>query len=234
MGFDRTGETRGQDPVVACPLTSNPYGDHECREGLLVAHSLRAATIGSNADRASGSAPCIAFDTTQMTSKANRSQPKVGDPCHPLAAQAHPPCIAFPERMSGTQCASAENVAPVCAAGARSRGDATTAVMTLAIRGRGDHRELETREDGTANALMTPNGGHDGIGCGAIATQMAVRRLTPLECERLQAFPDNFTNIPFKGKPPCDGVRYRALGNSIATNVLSYIAERIQMVDEIP
>ena len=42
-------------------------------------------------------------------------------------------------------------------------------VHTLAIRGRGDHRELETRDDGTANALLLPNGGRDGIGCGAIA-----------------------------------------------------------------
>ena len=44
-------------------------------------------------------------------------------------------------------------------------------VHTLAIRGRGDHRELETRNDGTANALLLPNGGRDGIGCGAVAFQ---------------------------------------------------------------
>jgi DNA (cytosine-5)-methyltransferase 1 len=42
-------------------------------------------------------------------------------------------------------------------------------VHTLAIRGRGDHRELETRDDGTATALLLPNGGRDGIGCGAVA-----------------------------------------------------------------
>jgi DNA (cytosine-5)-methyltransferase 1 len=60
----------------------------------------------------------------------------------------------------------------------------------------------------------------------------AVRRLTPLECERLQAFPDNYTNIPFRGKPASDGVRYKALGNSMCVNVMRWIGQRIQMVED--
>jgi DNA (cytosine-5)-methyltransferase 1 len=56
---------------------------------------------------------------------------------------------------------------------------------------------------------------------------MAVRRLTPLECERLQGFPDNYTAIP-KAK---DGPRYKALGNSMAVNCMRWIGERIQMAD---
>ena len=66
-----------------------------------------------------------------------------------------------------------------------------------------------------------------------VAQTMAVRRLTPVECERLQAFPDNFTRIPWRGKPAdqCpDGPRYKALGNSMATNVMEWIGERIQRV----
>jgi DNA (cytosine-5)-methyltransferase 1 len=58
---------------------------------------------------------------------------------------------------------------------------------------------------------------------------MAVRRLTPLECERLQGFPDNYTAIP-KAK---DGPRYKALGNSMAVNVMSWVGQRIQLVNEI-
>jgi DNA (cytosine-5)-methyltransferase 1 len=53
---------------------------------------------------------------------------------------------------------------------------------------------------------------------------MAVRRLTPVECERLQGFPDNYTNI--KNKCP-DGPRYKALGNSWAVPVVRWIGERI-------
>ncbi len=96
----------------------------------------------------------IPFDTTQITSSLNYSRPESGDPCHPLAAGAHPPAIAQP---------------------------------------------------------------------------MAVRRLTPVECERLQGFPDNYTEIPWRGKAETpDGPRYKALGNSMAVPVMRWIGQRIQ------
>ncbi len=63
-----------------------------------------------------------------------------------------------------------------------------------------------------------------------------VRRLTPRECERLQAFPDDYTRIKWRGKPAdqCpDGPRYKALGNSMATSVMEWIGERIQMVEDL-
>lgn len=56
-----------------------------------------------------------------------------------------------------------------------------------------------------------------------------VRRLTPIEAERLQGFPDNYTNIPWKGKHSSpDSRRYKALGNSMAVPVMRWIGERIQ------
>lgn len=61
-----------------------------------------------------------------------------------------------------------------------------------------------------------------------------VRRLTPTECERLQGFPDNYTQVPWKGKPRenCpDAPRYMALGNSMAVPVMRWIGERIDMLD---
>jgi len=104
----------------------------------------------------------VAFDTTQVTSRQNYSNPKPGDPCHPLASSAHPP---------------------------------------------------------------------------AIAGAMQVRRLTPRECERLQGFPDDYTLIPFRNLKPtavlklaADGNRYKALGNSMAVNVMSWIGQRIEEV----
>lgn len=63
-----------------------------------------------------------------------------------------------------------------------------------------------------------------------IATPMAVRRLTPVECERLQGFPDNYSQIPWKNKSAneCpDGPRYKACGNSMAVPVMRWIGERI-------
>jgi DNA (cytosine-5)-methyltransferase 1 len=60
---------------------------------------------------------------------------------------------------------------------------------------------------------------------------MAVRRLTPRECERLQGFPDDYTLIPYRGKPAADGPRYKALGNSMAVPVMRWIGQRLQAVD---
>lgn len=58
---------------------------------------------------------------------------------------------------------------------------------------------------------------------------LTVRRLTPTECERLQGFPDGWTDIPYKGREhPPDGPRYKALGNSMAVPVMKWIGERIQ------
>jgi len=63
---------------------------------------------------------------------------------------------------------------------------------------------------------------------------MQVRRLTPVECERLQGFPDGYTNIPWRQKAESpDGPRYKALGNSMAVNVMSWIGERINRCDSI-
>lgn len=66
----------------------------------------------------------------------------------------------------------------------------------------------------------------------AVATPWAVRRLTPTECARLQAFPDDHTRIPWRGKPPdqCpDGPQYKALGNSMCTSVVAWIMNRMRI-----
>lgn len=55
-----------------------------------------------------------------------------------------------------------------------------------------------------------------------------VRRLTPVECERLQGFPDGWTDVRFQGKPARDTLRYRALGNSMAVPVMRWLAEGIR------
>lgn len=105
-----------------------------------------------------------------------------------------------------------------------------TEPFTLAIRGRSEGSTVEVRNDGTANALLTPNGGRAGMGVGAIGWGMQVRRLTPIECERLQGFPDNHTLIGWRGKnaDECpDGPRYKAIGNSMAVPVMRWIGERI-------
>ena len=67
----------------------------------------------------------------------------------------------------------------------------------------------------------------------AVHVGMAVRRLTPTECERLQGFPDSYTDIKSKNKPTPDGPRYKALGNSMAVPVMAWIGQRIEQVEAI-
>lgn len=64
-----------------------------------------------------------------------------------------------------------------------------------------------------------------------VISYLGVRRLTPLECERLMGFPDGWTDVPHKGKPASDSARYKALGNSMAVPVMRWIGERIQDVE---
>lgn len=66
-----------------------------------------------------------------------------------------------------------------------------------------------------------------------IANGLFVRRITPLECERLQGFPDGWTDVPYRGKPAPDSPRYKALGNSMAVPVMRWIGQRIAKFMEI-
>ncbi len=163
----------------------------------------------------SGKQHAIAFDTTQITSPGNYSNPKPGDACHPLAKGQHPPAIAY--RTSGNS-------------GVMEQGDKTAALNCgtdpaqniIAYQCHGSNV-------GEMGHLRAGNGNATG-GVPFVEQNMAVRRLTPRECERLQGFSDDWTKIPYRNKPAeqCpDGPRYRALGNSMAVPVMRWIGERI-------
>jgi DNA (cytosine-5)-methyltransferase 1 len=80
----------------------------------------------------------------------------------------------------------------------------------------------------------SPTGG--GSPLPAVISDMQVRRLTPRECERLQGFPDDYTQIPYRNKAAEDcpkGPRYKAMGNSMAVPVMSWIGKRISKVSGI-
>lgn len=146
-----------------------------------VTHALRVDGFDASEDGTGRGTPLIPipFDTTQITSTMNRSNPRPGDPCHPLAAGAHPPAVAFQSSQSGV-------------------------------------RESEV------HATLDSNNGsrrHNGVIQGP-----AVRRLTPLECTRLQGFSDDY----FTGMKLADGPIYKMLGNSMAVPVMRWIGQRIQ------
>ena len=89
--------------------------------------------------------------------------------------------------------------------------------------------------DAYATKTLDASGGNPAMhqGGAAILQAMAVRRLTPVECERLQGFSDNYTDIKSKNKPTPDGPRYKALGNSMAVPVMAWIGQRIEQVEAI-
>lgn len=139
-----------------------------------------------------------------------------------------------------------------------------TPAIAFALRGREGGAMPEVEGDGqSVGTLRAANGGssrdyvacvtgdvahtlkaegfdasEDGTGRGQpiVNHASAVRRLTPVECERLQGFPDDFTAIPWRGKSAeeCpDGPRYKALGNSMAVPVMAWIGQRIALVDAL-
>ena len=140
--------------------------------------------------------PVLPFDTTEITSLANRSNPQPGDACHPIAAGAHVPAIAIQ-------------------AGA-TRENPDSGPDGIGVRTDGVAYTLEARAE-----------------VQAVQTAMQVRRLTPEECEALQGFPRSYTQVPNRNKPAADGPRYKALGNSWAVPCARWIGERIDAVDAI-
>lgn len=167
---------------------------------------------------------------------------------------AHPPAIAFPSNLSGPQCASSEELSP--ALGALNPTAVAFTVGNL-VRGAGPSPSnevfptltmskgsgLSDQQSSVAVAIRTAQTGSNGWGINtegtaytldsaqqAVQTAMQVRRLTPVECERLQGFPDNYSRIPWRKKPAedCpDGPRYKALGNSWAVPNVRWIGQRI-------
>ncbi len=229
--FDCDG---GLIPQIARALTtSNQRIDAET-ETLLVAHSLRGEGFDASEDGTGRGTPLVPvpFDTTQITSRANRSNPQHGDPRHPLAAGAHAPAIAFDCKASGQNGFGVGEIASTM----RSMGHSAShqnggghLAVAVNIRGRegGGTAELS---GAVATALRASQGGGDKLHAMVGA---AVRRLTPRECERLQGFRDDYTLITVRGKPAADGPRYKALGNSMAVPVMHWIGKRIELVESL-
>jgi DNA (cytosine-5)-methyltransferase 1 len=174
--------------------------------GALCADSHPGGYSGQDAYTGRLIAQPIPFDTTQITSPQNGNNPKSGDPCHPLAAGAHPPAIV-------------QSIEYLSAYSIREDAKANTFSAT----------ELQV-----ANALKalqpSPQSHHAQT---FVSQQVAVRRLTVTECERLQGFPDHYTDIKPKGRATPDGPRYKSLGNSMAVPVMNWIGQKIQKVEDI-
>jgi DNA (cytosine-5)-methyltransferase 1 len=188
----------GSETFLSQPVAvyENHPSDSRVTELGDVSSTVRArwGTGGGNAPMVSQpmvSQPMV-WDTTNITSPQNGSNPQPGDPCFTLAKGQHPPLLTKVAQPVGVDSYN------LC-----ETGDIT-------------------------QTIKSPSGGFT-ESIGAVHIGMAVRRLTPVECERLQGFPDGYTNIPWrKAAESPDGPRYKALGNSWAVPVVAWIGQRIQ------
>lgn len=141
-----------------------------------------------------------------------------GTPIVPVALPSdapHPPAIAIQER------AVSENPD----AGPQGRGWQVEVAFPANLSGTQcasttDLSPALCAKNPTAVALYQPD-----------RARWAVRRLTPRECERLQGFDDDFTLVEWRKKAAADGPRYKAIGNSMAVNVMRWIGQRIELVE---
>jgi DNA (cytosine-5)-methyltransferase 1 len=124
------------------------------------------------------------------------------------------------ERVAGTIAAGSF----VGGMGGRPEGAAGNHFITARMRGFGDYSS-----DGTASTVKARD--YKDATESDSARPLLVRRLTPIECERLQGFPDNYTDIRLNDKQTPDGPRYKAMGNSMAVPVMNWIGKRIQEVE---
>lgn len=211
--------------VVLEPYTLAIRGRGDAHELEYRQDGVANAVLTPNGGRGGIGVGAIAFDTTQITSRTNRSQPRVGEPCHPVTAEGHPPAIAFSCKDHG---ADAGDLSPTLRAMGHAESHANAGgQLAVAFQTSGNCGAWETGDMVGALDTMTDPNSH------VVQTQWAVRRLTPLECERLQGAPDDWTNIAYRGRNTiADGPRYKMIGNSWAVPVVRWIGNRIAQVDE--
>jgi DNA (cytosine-5)-methyltransferase 1 len=207
---------------VAATIT-RATGDVNTSGPMVMAHGQGGAEI---AEDRSPTLMCnhespIVFDETQVTSRHNRSRCSPGDPSPALARGARPPAVAFEGRVALSGRGYAEDVSPALTA---TSDDGSSTRRCVAFH----HRQDPIVGNGVGLPVDTDETGPFGVFDGWV-----VRRLMPVECERLQGFPDGWTLIDFKNKPASDAKRYAAIGNSMAVPVMRWIAERIGMVEAV-
>ena len=224
-GVKRTGDTRGQDPVVAVHapevarcIATREGSSQDWETTTMVAHSLRGEGFDASEDGTGRGTPLV---------------PVAGSICaHSFiggaggrpegAAAGHFVPVAFHPTQDPISSTDGTTHSMGCGS---PKGTATVAVA-VALRGRDGGATAELGDE-VQNCLRASNGGGDKP---HVLASMQVRRLTPVECERLQGFPDHYTAIPWRKKPASDcpdGPRYKALGNSWAVPVVRWIGRRI-------
>ena len=203
-------------PLARC-VTTGEGSRQDFETTTLIAHSLRGEGFDASEDGTGRGTPPVAV---AFNWQAGGTQTALGfDPESEVTStlQAEPiPAIAFSSKDFGAD--ATVDLSPTL------RSIQTAVAFAQNTR---DEVRLFGGDGQTVGALAAEPGMKQQS---YVATQWAVRRLTPRECERLQGVPDDWTKIPWRGKPAdlCpDGPRYKALGNSWAVPVVAWIFRRL-------
>jgi DNA (cytosine-5)-methyltransferase 1 len=225
------GDPRGPAEVLLEPegRTGHPASGREARQ---VVAALTANGVGGGGgpdDNAAQAGHLIAATVSAKWAKGTGGP--AGDPAPSLAATGNPhvahtltsgvssPGVSRPGRRTEDD---TNLVVETLRSHPRPGSNSLGAITPVALRGRGDGARMEAGDPGApAFTLRTPGGGSS---YPMVAAQ-AVRRLTPLECERLQGFPDLWT------AGQSDAARYRQLGNSVAVPCIEWVTRRLVTVD---
>lgn len=251
-GFDASEDGTGRGvplvPEITNPITANPYADTEGREDKLVPEICSAVTSkwakssGGPSGGPSGDEYQNLVATETCPTLRSGGNKTGGDRPPGTDVDTADSLIAFSSKDHG---ADAGEVCPTIRASGHTESHANAgAPPAIAFTIHGSDKTVSTAtETEVAGSVRTkPPGSIENSSTTAVLQHaaetaalpgMAVRRLTPRECERLQGFPDDFTLVKFNGKPACDGPRYKAIGNSMAVPNIEWIGRRIDLVDEL-
>ncbi|HET9099213.1 MAG TPA: DNA (cytosine-5-)-methyltransferase [Acidobacteriaceae bacterium] len=245
------GVLSSTDEISRC-LNAGGMGRQDFETEMLIAHSLSADGFDASEDGTGRGTPMvpIVICTAHTQSNGHGFSDNIAHTLEQTNSQA----VAFnlrgreggavpePSPMASIRAASGGSTNSYVAFSAKDYG-ADVGVIAPTLRGMG--HDASHANGGGQVAVAAPltasygsprrldssdtNSGPPNL----LHSEMAVRRLTPRECERLQGFPDDYTLVEYRGKSAADGPRYRALGNSMAVPVMRWIGERIAAVHEI-
>lgn len=219
-GGPRPGRTPGQ---AVAALTSTGVGtsgadDNQAQAGHLIP-ALTARCGSTLDDQQTGQ---LVVDAAQITSPVNRSNPRPGEPAPSVASTSRP--IAYPLALHHTQ-------DPITSTGVCHTLSMAGAAVAypLAVRGRDGGAAMEMGEPDIYNTLRAGDGGSSRQN-GVLTPDLAVRRLTPRECERLMGWPDDWSKWAADGRVIADSHRYRMCGNGVVAPLAEWIGRRMVAV----
>jgi DNA (cytosine-5)-methyltransferase 1 len=219
-----------------------------------------SGTLTENCDRASGGAPCVAFtakdygaDATDDLSPTLRAGGHSDSHANGGVMPAVAYSVALRGREGGATAELGDEVATCLRTGGGGGGGGDKPHVLFNITPSNSNKDYNARRGAYAQTVTTQSGSSPSARGGDVIVepQMAVRRLMPVECERLQGFPDGWTRIPVRRyptqqtsetRPPdmwepdpnggwwlmaADGPRYKQLGNSMAVRCMGWIGSRI-------